>query len=486
MKKIYLLAFVLLAIAIAGCSSRLTGKEIAKMVENRVDSIKTLKMKICEKGERNDTIYVVMKRPDKSYTRHADGSITIMNGTKEWDFAPKENTWYYTPSSSSVQVLSGKEIYTGVLSLMKKKCIRLTGEKNGCYILEVKENNTTIDIWISKKLEFPVKMVAYKNGKFAEEVEFKDVEINVPVNDSLFYPKGGKIVNVSKLVDVTIQRFKTENFSLRELEKKFGVKLFVPSIEGLKYRRGMCFVKIKNEFAIKSKSFSLSLDYVMHGHNVSLEEDYPGVALSEKPNRVVLYDGVKVTFFVEKYGRVTFNSTQFCVGNYSVLISTEDVPFSEVLKITESAISNGLKSNVPPLTVNTTILYYTHKMVPANSIQKLFKYLDFKPIMFRKGWLEDVFVDYSSDSVTFDYSYKNQFISIQESKSISIPPNAVKHGNYYVYTENYTESYKNVTENITSLHIVFRRNGVWIDASVLPYHRMSKAEEMKLLMEFAG
>ncbi len=471
------LALIVVAVSATflGCSNKLTAKDVAKIAVERIESIKTLKARIYMRGEQNDTVYWVMKKPDKSYARHANGYTIILNGTKEWDYIPEKKEWICY-RVERISVLNGEAAYKSILRLLRNKDIRLLGEKDGCYILEVRQNNTTMEVWISKKLEFPVKVVGYKNGKFAGVIVFKDVEINVPVNDSLFYPKGGKIVNASKLVDLEIQTAKTGEISLKEIEGEFGVKLFVPSVKGLKYEGGMYYSNVESMFV----SFDLVLNYEMNGHNVSLDESYPcGNVTFESPAQsrgTVTYSGLKVKYFVNvQSGGNECNMTFFQTKNYTVTI-TSDLPAKELLRITESAISNGLSSNAPPIKVSATIFYQIHKSVLADSIQKYFKYLNFKPVMFSRGKLETVYIDDYSDSITLGYMYKTESISVLESKKIKILPNTTKQGKYYVYSEKWG--------NFTSLHLVFEHNGIWIDVDIEPYNHMSRAEEMKLLMEF--
>ncbi len=193
---------IILGALVLGCSTHMSAREIAKMVTNRIESIKTLKCTIVEKYDNTTEItYSVLKFPDRVYDKLSSGEIYIRNGTKYWDYY--NGVWH---ESNVTETINRTNIYMTVLSILRSNNLTFEGIKRyhnrACYVLKLQNSTENIEMWIDSKLLFPVLIKVYSNGHY-DITEFKNVQINVPVNDSLFLPpKNAKVVheNVTKAI----------------------------------------------------------------------------------------------------------------------------------------------------------------------------------------------------------------------------------------------------------------------------------------------
>ncbi len=190
MKRFIIL--ILLVFILMGCSGQMNAKEIAKTVVNRLKEIRTLRCTlIFKEGNITEVQYCVLKMPDKAYTVFKNGEIFIRNGSRFWDC--RGNVCYL---SYSPKVNVYREVYKHILDVLKGGKVESMGVRvlNGskCYVLRIR-NSSIAEVWIDERLMFPV-LIKGRNGF----VEFENLSINEPVNDSIFLPpRNAKIVNAT-------------------------------------------------------------------------------------------------------------------------------------------------------------------------------------------------------------------------------------------------------------------------------------------------
>jgi len=231
-------------------------REIARMVVNRVESIRTLKCTIVQKYDNTtETIYSVLKLPSKEYDRYSTGEIYIRNGSKCWDYY--DGVWHEFNATGAV---NKTKVYDVVLNLLKSNDLTFEGIKKydnrTCYIIRLHNSTEDVEMWIDSKLLFPVLVRGYSNGQYGM-IEFKNVQINVPVNDSLFSPpKNAKVVHENLKVTNGIRKESypsnvevlvwkgIERMNSKELSEYLGFTPVIP--EGWKIACSNLYVHVNN------------------------------------------------------------------------------------------------------------------------------------------------------------------------------------------------------------------------------------------------
>lgn len=228
MKRIFVIVF--LCVLLLACTSHPSAREIAKRVVERFERIRTLKATVVLSYDNTTlTEKIVLVPPNRSYIRYPDGTIVVCNGTKCWTnrnlIIGREN-------------LTGRRIYDSILRLLNGTDVEFVGmeDVNGtpCYVLRVRNGTMNLTLWIDSKLMFPIKLSGYSNG-YRGYMLFKDVEINVPVNESIFRPPSSlkmvspKVVSPRRRSTITVFLSVGERrMNSSELSKYLGFCPVVP------------------------------------------------------------------------------------------------------------------------------------------------------------------------------------------------------------------------------------------------------------------
>ena len=379
-KMIFLILVLALALSLAGCSKN----DVARKIVDRVEKIKTLKVEVISTkisaktsgtGEiANYTMYCVIKRPDKMYERQGN-TVKIINGSREYIY--RNNYWI----STNVRFSEKKQsLYTRILELLKNATY--AGVSGNCYILKVKSGNKsgnsgnkTVEIYVDKNLEFPVKVLIYSNGKLIQRVEYRDVRINVPVNDSLFYPSG-KVIPAEELITVQIENNTlysriVSNVTATNLTKYAKFRLPLPEVR-IENASLIVNENIRDHTeSISDCFFATLLTGNLKVHLSEFANSY-SVNYTRKGVKSVVYRGYRIYCI-----RNGVNQTQLSInlkrnGTLLVILTSKDMSMKELLNLTREVVNsyeNASKANKAPAIPRLKVSIFVRKIKSFNVLK---------------------------------------------------------------------------------------------------------------------
>ena len=316
-----LFVLLLLGVLVLGCT-QMSPKDIAKKMQEKYEAIKDMKgtmvitMNIGGK-KVVETIRFAMKKPNK-YWSDSDTVMMVSNGTMMWIYDKKRNE----VTVMKLPKVKPKFDYEKFIeSILKSNEVKLLGvEKvNGreCYVIEVIPKNKSVFIekekmWVDKEFWYPIKIEIFTKAG-TSVLEYKDIEFNTGVPDSLFEfkpPKGAKVV----------KSFTSSNLTIEEAQKMVNFTILVP-----KYTAGFKFDGARvMKFGGKE---TVILYYKKDGNMLDVFET-TGVCKPLPNATVINVNGTKMEF-KEAFGS---GILKFCKGNVVITIVAK-LPKDELVKI---------------------------------------------------------------------------------------------------------------------------------------------------------
>ncbi|WP_202320265.1 DUF4367 domain-containing protein [Archaeoglobus neptunius] len=231
-----LLACVFITLLVLGCTQTgvMSAEDIAKKLEEKYENIQDFKgtMVISAEGKAGKfemTYEYVFKKPNKArmYSKEM-GLLTITNGSKTWIYDMKNNE--VTVLDTGIQQAEpdyGKYIK----NMLDRYNVEFLGiskvSGRDCYKLRLTPKNGTATptvLYVDKEHWYPLRIEMEFMG-IKSVIEYRDVEFNTGVNDSLFEftpPKGARIKTGE---DFGISYFDT----VGEAQKHVNFTILVPS-----------------------------------------------------------------------------------------------------------------------------------------------------------------------------------------------------------------------------------------------------------------
>ena len=221
----------------------MSAKDIAKKMSENFRSIRSFKadLVMTVKGmgfEKTVRYEYIFEKPNKFYSRNLDtNDVTVCNGSVLWIYDAKRNVAYYTPLNTSLaKQFNSAEFYEKVIeNLLKEYEVEIVGKDslNGrsCYVLKLKPKSGKgeLKLWVDESYWFPVK-VEMSLGNVVAISEYKNIEFNVNVNDSIFNFKPPSGVVVKPLETLKVRTYT----SIEDAQKHVNFTLIVPKLGELK------------------------------------------------------------------------------------------------------------------------------------------------------------------------------------------------------------------------------------------------------------
>ncbi|XRO76625.1 DUF4367 domain-containing protein [Methanocaldococcus sp. 10A] len=331
MKYKYILfsLFLIVGVFFAGCTEQMNADEIAKKMQEKYESIKTMEGNLVMTLNVNGKVKTIQynyafKKPNKYYMEN-DDVLIVSDGKTMYIYDKKSNKYMKTEIKGEENPYN-PDYGKFIKEMLKEYDIKYLGEETydnkKCYVLELisKENpNEKIKMYVDENYWQPLKIETKDMV-----IEYKNVKFNVDIPDSKFTftpPKGAELIGSGKVATST---------NIDEIQKEVSFKILIP-----KYTAGLKLQKANlAKQNIKGEEFEMvSLVYGENSEIIIMEMKDMENQTNIGNNKITLNNGVNATIYENNgYISLTFSYNGVRVSIMSKLNK------DEVIKIANSMI----------------------------------------------------------------------------------------------------------------------------------------------------